>query len=251
MVKLTYRNLMPNSYFQFKQFTIYQDKCAMKVTTDACLFGAWVANDVKNEFIKNAIDIGTGTGLLSLMILQKNPEIEIDAIEIDSETSVQASENIKASSWSEKARIINEELKHFTPLKKYELIICNPPFYENELQPGNQKKKQAHHSSDLTLKDLVHFIKNNLANDGTFYLLLPFKRDNEIKKLLTSHHLFIQKIVFVSQSESHGYSRIMLKGRIKDKNFTETIIETITICNSKNEYTPEFINLLKDYYLKL
>src|SRR5258705_11795948 len=106
---------MSNAYFQFKQFTIHQDRCAMKVTTDACLFGAWVANEVKSEKVKvkNVLDIGTGTGLLSLIYAQKNANIFIDAIEIEKETYEQAKENITASPFADRINLIHGDTKTF------------------------------------------------------------------------------------------------------------------------------------------
>src|SRR6187401_331254 len=106
---------MANSYFQFKQFTIHQDQCAMKVTTDACLFGAWVAEEINNEklIINNCLDIGAGTGLLALMVAQKNREIEIEAIEIDKDAAEQAKDNVASSSWKEQINIIQADVKAF------------------------------------------------------------------------------------------------------------------------------------------
>ena len=127
---------MSNSYFQFKQFIIHQDRCAMKVTTDACLFGAWVAEEDKSEKIitKNVLDIGTGTGLLSLMYAQKNSLANIDAIEIDEDAYIQAKENVAASPFAERINIIHDDIKRFTFSKKYDCIISNPPFYEKEIR---------------------------------------------------------------------------------------------------------------------
>ena len=118
-----------NSWFQFKQFTVHQDKCAMKVCTDACLFGAWVANKlVQNKITaKNILDIGCGTGLLSLMLAQKTNAV-IDSVEIDASAFDQAKQNISLSSWKEKIQLYHNSINNFEPLTRYDFIICNPPF---------------------------------------------------------------------------------------------------------------------------
>ena len=119
---------MSNNYFQFKQFTIHQDKCAMKVCTDACLFGAFVANEIQDKTINHILDIGAGTGLLSLMLAQKS-NAAIDAVEIDKSTYEQAEENISQSSWKEKITVYNSGIADFYSNYKYDLIISNPPFF--------------------------------------------------------------------------------------------------------------------------
>ena len=242
---------MPNSYFQFKQFVIHQDHCAMKVTTDACLFGAWVADRDKIERITEVLDIGTGTGLLSLMYLQKNPLANIDAIEIDKEAYQQAKENAAASSFADRVSVMHGDIKTFPFTKKYDFIIGNPPFYEREIISDNQKKNIAQHHSGLLLDELLNILKKNLSSDGFFYLLLPFKRNEEIKKILLKQNLFVSEIVFVRQSLRHGYFRMIIRGKLKDENQSETIIDEISILNDQRQYTDEFKELLKDYYLNL
>src|SRR4026209_2804349 len=113
----------------------------MKVTTDACLFGAWVAREVESKKLKadNVLDIGTGTGLLTLMFAQKNTEASILAIEIDKEAAEQAAENAEASPWKDRIQIVNADVIAFPFNKKYDLIISNPPFYENELRSGSER----------------------------------------------------------------------------------------------------------------
>jgi tRNA1Val (adenine37-N6)-methyltransferase len=242
---------MPNSYFQFKQFTIQQDRCAMKVTTDACLFGAWVAEQVKGEKadVRNVLDAGTGTALLSLMYAQKNTGASIDAIEIDKDAFQQAQENVEASPFAERIGVLHGDIKTFQFDKKYDHIISNPPFYESELISGNEKKNIAHHHEGMLLEELLLIIKANIAPGGFFSLLLPYKRNKEIKKLL--HDFDIKQITFVRQSTDHDYFRIMLTGKLKSEMETETIIDEIAIRDDQQQYTEEFIQLLKDYYLHL
>ena len=224
----------------------------MKVTTDACLFGAWVAEEIKSQKLKvnNCLDIGTGTGLLSLMLAQKNPEIKIDAIEIDKDAAEQAKINVGSSPWKEQINIIQDDVKEFSFEKEFDLIISNPPFYENEIRSATDSKNVAHHSENLTLKELLVIIKNNLSKTGSFFLLLPYKRNEEIKKLLKDHQLNISKIIFVRQSVKHDYFRIFIKGNLNAEE-KETEFDELSIWDDKQQYTNEFVNLLKDYYLHL
>jgi len=223
----------------------------MKVTTDACLFGSLVAASHAEKKVEKILDIGTGTGLLSLMYSQKNADAEIDAIEIDKETADQARENVKASPWKEKIKVICGDIKEFDPGKKYDLVISNPPFYEKELRSPGKQKNIAHHQEGLLLNELAVIIKNQLKPDGNFCLLLPYKRYGEIKKLFTENKFEILKMIFVKQSVSHDYFRIILTGALQKSEPVPTELIEIAICNENQEYTPAFVNLLKDYYLRL
>jgi len=224
----------------------------MKVTTDACLFGALTPIfSTSGEGVHRVLDIGTGTGLLSLMYAQKNSDAFIDAIEIDEEAYEQAKENAAASPFADRINLVHGDAKTFSFTKKYDLIISNPPFYENELTSGDQRKNIAHHQSGLLLGELLTIIKTNLSSEGIFCLLLPFKRNEEIRKILWKKNLFISKIVFVKQSTKHNYFRLILEGKIKEETEAETIIDEISIWNDQQEYTEEFKELLRDYYLKL
>lgn len=241
---------MANPYFQFKQFTIHHDRCAMKVTTDGCLLGAWVAEEIKKEKqkIKNVLDIGTGTGLLSLMIAQKN-KIEIDAVEIDEDASQQAKENIEASPWKHQIHVLNEDIVSFQPDKKYDCIISNPPFYENELASEKQKRNIAHHSEQLTISEVLKFIQIHLIDNGLFFLMLPFKRKEEIEDLFRKNDLFVLSTVIIRQSVKHSPFRIIVKGTTKNFIFEKS--NSIAVCNEHQQYTDQFVDLLKDYYLYL
>jgi tRNA1Val (adenine37-N6)-methyltransferase len=224
----------------------------MKVTTDACLFGGWVAEEVKSQKVKvkRLLDIGTGTGLLSLMIAQKNPEAGVLAIEIDEDAKTQAKENVDSSPWKERIDTIGADVKDYTFPEEFDIVVSNPPFYEKEIRSETGNKNVAHHGENLTLEELLSVIKNNLKTDGSFFLLLPYKRNQEIKKLLKDHELSISKLLFIRQSVSHDYFRIFLKGnlRIKEK---ETEFDEMSIWDEEQQYTPGFVRLLKDYYLHL
>lgn len=250
---------MPNPFFQFKQFTVYHDRSAMKVTTDACLFGAWVAEIIGNGRMaisneqppihsKNLLDIGTGTGLLSMMVAQKG-KVQIDAMEIDAAAAGQAKENILASPWGDKITVIQQDVLQWQASTQYDYIISNPPFYENELKSANDAKNIAHHDEGLQLSELFHFIKNHLKENGCFFLLLPAKREKEIEKYLQRTDLFLEQKVLVQQTLKHQPFRLMIQGRCnKIDGATEAVI---SIKNEAEEYTPAFISLLKDYYMYL
>jgi tRNA1Val (adenine37-N6)-methyltransferase len=229
----------------------------MKVTTDGCLFGAWVAERVGSSELRvrsrtlKVLDIGTGTGLLALMLAQKNATANIDAIEIDQDAARQAEENIAASPWKDRIRVVQEDVRTFSSRDRYDFIISNPPFYENELRSDNNQKNIAHHSDELPLEELLKTIKKHLLPGGTFFLLLPFKRNNEIKELLFEHDYHIQQICFVRQSPTHSYFRIMVECVFSEAENAETIIDEISITGKEQAYTQEFTGLLKEYYLNL
>jgi len=224
----------------------------MKVTTDACLFGGWIAEEDKTQKkTRKALDVGTGTGLLSMMYAQKNSEAIIDAIEIDHDAFTQASENVASSPFSARISVVHGDVKAFSFRKKYDCIVSNPPFYEKEIRSGNERKNIAHHHTGLLLEELLEIIRQHLSPLGTFYLLLPYKRNEEIKKILVEQNLFVSKIVFVKQSTKHNYFRIMIAGKLNQESKMETLIEEISICDDQQQYMEEFKELLNDYYLYL
>jgi tRNA1Val (adenine37-N6)-methyltransferase len=248
---------MPNPYFKFKQFTIHHDRCAMKTTTDACLFGAWASMEIHHLLVEKKavngstpriLDIGAGSGLLSLMVAQNNNNVKIDAVEIEEEAALQAKQNVQASEWSGQVEVINKNILDHEG-NAYDYIITNPPFYENELSSLTPEKNVAHHSSALLLSDLLHIIKKKLKPGAPFFMLFPFKRISELEKSLKRQGLFIQKKVSVRQSEKHAPFRIMIMASAEVP--SSTSVYQITIADHQMEYTPAFMELLKDYYLYL
>ena len=227
----------------------------MKVTTDACLFGAWIAREEmtngNNTVDPNVLDIGTGTGLLSLMYAQTNPSASIDGIEIDDEAFSQARQNANGSVFSDHIHVIHADVKIFPFTKKYDRVITNPPFYDREIISPDERKNIARHHAGLQLEELTGLLKKLLSPDGVFYLLLPYKRKEEIKGILLKQHLSILKIIFVKQSPKHDYFRIMIRGALNQKTMSETGVDEILICEADGQYTNSFKGLLKEFYLDL
>ncbi|GAC1532606.1 MAG: methyltransferase [Sediminibacterium sp.] len=222
----------------------------MKVTTDACLFGAWVAGKVRDGKYKvqNGLDIGTGTGLLGLMVAQEN-NLLIDAVEIDPAAAQQAAENFGSSPWKHRLQVHLSPIQQFnlSGHQQYDFIFSNPPFFESDLKSPDSKKNLALHSEALTLEALLQVIKHTLAPQGRFALLLPYHRSVYFKTLAVAEGFYMEEEMLVKQTTMHDYFRSMqLYGR-KNRKPVET-----TLCIQENgKYTDDFVALLKAYYLNL
>lgn len=236
---------MPNNYFQFKQFKVEQDKCAMKVCTDSCLFGAWI------EVNKNAtsiLDIGIGTGLLSLMLAQKTT-VPIHGIEIDENAFVQANENFKNSKWKNRFTTYLGDVKTFDLNQQFDFIICNPPFYKNEVDSALHEEKIAKHSFHLTFSDLIIAIENLLTVHGKFAVLLPYYRKDEFEDLAAQHQFYHEKTIFFKQTAEHNFFRYAaIFSKLKKMEIKN---EQVIIKTKDNTYSDEATALLKPYYLHL
>lgn len=221
----------------------------MKVCTDCCLFGAWVAACIEQKIInaRTILDVGTGTGLLSLMLAQKS-QATIDAIDIDKKSFVQASENFDASPWQKRLRAFHSGIQEWKPSYRYDLIIANPPFFENDLLPEEHGKSISKHSVTMNLAGLLLEVKNLLKDDGNLALLIPWVRTGWLENEASRYSLFLENKTKVKQTTSHNYFRAMLLFQNDNKTITH---ENELAIKNNNTYTPEFIELLKDYYLQL
>jgi tRNA1Val (adenine37-N6)-methyltransferase len=231
-----------NTYFQFKQFTVHQERCAMKVSTDACLFGAWLAQRGSGH---RALDIGGGTGLLSLMLAQAST-LYIDAIELEQDCFAQMKNNIQASPWAERICCIEGDVRHFAFTTKYDLIFSNPPFYEKQLPSPNPSINAAMHSSMLNLKELLQKVSLLLTEDGSFAILMPYYRHEELLKTAMVEGLFAQDICFARHSPKHPWYRTMVVFGKSETLVKESFIE---IRDAAGGYSEAFIMLMKEYYL--
>jgi tRNA1Val (adenine37-N6)-methyltransferase len=234
---------MPNTYFRFKQFTIQQDKSVMKVCTDSCIFGAWSANHLNGA--KKILDIGSGTGLLSLMLSQKSGS-RIDAIELDPESAAQARENIMASPWSARIRLLEGNVLHYPLPSGYDFIISNPPFFESDLRSPVGRKNKAKHNETLTLDELIVVLRSHLKITGAFSILLPSHRSDYFENLSMANGFFLWEKLTVRQTPAHlPFRSICLFGFQK----SETIISKELVIKTENgKYTGEFVDLMSDYY---
>lgn len=238
---------MSNNYFQFKQFKVNQGKSSMKVCTDSCLFGAYVADKIESQFIqpKRILDIGSGTGLLSLMVAQKTDAI-IDTVEMDENSYHQTKENLDESRWHRRLQPFHTDIKSLTVPYKYDLIISNPPFFENDLKSSHKNKNVAKHHDSLTFQELVESIKNNLESNGTFLVLLPFHRTGYFKKIAAVNNFYLKEEMLIKQTPKHDYFRGILFFATKPQS---VISKELIIKDEAGKYTSDFNFFLKDYYL--
>lgn len=227
-----------------------QDRCSMKVCTDACIQGAYAANFLAKEEnnVKNILDIGTGTGLLTLMLAQKNPKSHFDAIELNESAYMQAKENFSGSPWTKNISIIHEDIRNIHSSEKYDFIICNPPFYEDEMKSNKPHKNQSKHSRDLSHQELKDCIIKNLSEDGTSCIMFPEKQFSRFNQLMEKDDYDATHLLKVRQASGYPCFRII---GFFDKGMKSVTTGDLCIYESEQEYSPEFKSLLKDYYLYL
>jgi len=262
-----------NPYFQCKEFIVHQQHTSMKVCTDACLFGAWVAKQPSLERAHSIVDIGTGTGLLSLMLAQvtENSKASITAIEIEAQAAEEANSNFNLSKWSDRLKLVNDSIQNFTASinmgdlvsnelnnnnskQFFDIVISNPPFYEGDLKSPDPNKNKAAHSTELPWNILLENVTSLLNNNGSFFVLVPTLRAYTMQKLAEANHLYLTEEVLVYNDAKHLPFRSFLHfTKVKpaiDKEIS-VLRNKIVIKNADNTYSTEFTELLKDYYLYL
>lgn len=231
--------------FTFKQFSIKQSLCSQKVSTDACLFGAWVTERLGTP--KNILDIGAGTGLLMLMIAQRSNAL-IDGIEIEENCFKQLTENLTNAPFSSRVQALKGDVREHNFLHQYDFIVSNPPFYENQLITEKEEKKLAWHSSMLRLDELFDAVKNTLSSTGKFAMILPFSRTEEAKRIASRLGLFMNQKALVCHSCNHPFTRSLMLFSFSEEMIHEEIID---IKNEAGQYSDRMIELLDDYYLNI
>lgn len=232
--------------FQFKEFTIEQDQCAMKIGTDGVLLGAWAT--VKNEF--SILDLGTGTGVISLMLAQRSNAEVIEAVEIDAPAFEQAMSNFENSDWSDRLFCYHASLQEFVEEidDKYELIISNPPFYTDANPSENKERSTARFEDAMPFTHLTNAVSKLLDPNGIFAVIIPFKEEVKFIGLAKENNLFLNRVCRVKGTETSPIKRSLL-----EFSFTETTIaeENLTIEIERHVYTDDYKKLVQDFYLKM
>lgn len=242
---------MANPYFQCKQFIVHQEHTAMKVCTDACLFGAWAAADLHIQTARHILDIGAGTGLLSLMLAQQT-SARITAIEIEEGAYQQTKSNFELSPWKDRMVVVHNSIQDYASSQQeaaFDCIITNPPFYEGDLQSPNTSKNLASHSIALPWDALAKAAGQLLKTNGAWFVLVPTLRAYTMQKLANNYGMQLAKEILMYNDEKHLPIRAMLKF-VKQ---TTVAVERskIIIKNADQSYSTAFTTLLKDYYLHL
>ena len=235
---------MANNYFQFKQFLVNQDQCAMKVGTDSVLLGCLVTiNDAVN-----CLDIGTGTGILSLMLAQRNNELQIDAIEIDEQAFMQAKNNFSSSKFSNQIQAHCCALQNFAPNNKYDLIISNPPYFigKNNFNIANIQRAKARHDNDLSFEELIHSVIKLLSETGKFTLILPIAEAITFKELAIQKGLFLNKEIFIKPKPSKEPNRMIMEFSLLQE---DKITAEFIVYNDDNSQTEAYKNITSEFYL--
>jgi tRNA1Val (adenine37-N6)-methyltransferase len=237
---------MPNPYFSFKKFTVYHDKCAMKVGIDGVLLGAWA--NVKNT--QKILDIGTGTGLIALMLAQRS-NADILAIDIEETAIIQALENISNSPWHKRIRASQTSLQKYTKsaTEKFDLIVSNPPYFINSTKAPEENRNTARHTDSLTHEDLIDKSIQLLNPTSKLCIILPVSEGLECISYAESKGLFCTKLVMVFPKSNVPAKRVLIEfsREFAPREISELQIETDT----RHHYSPEFTALAKDFYLKL
>ncbi len=238
---------MPNTYFDFKQFRVDQGQSGMKVTTEGCILGAWAHHSAPSRIL----DIGTGTGLLSLMLAQRYPKTQIEAVELDTETSRQAASNFNNSPWVARLNLRNCAVQEYTPDsgELFDLMICNPPFYQNDLKSADNQKAMATHNDHLTSRMVINTIQRLLKDDGSAFVLYPVFESKDFEKRMGESELsLIDMLCIRDKIDKPIFRRILRIG----KEYISTPKQyELVIKDQAGNYTPDFIDLLRAYYLYL
>ncbi|WP_248722015.1 tRNA1(Val) (adenine(37)-N6)-methyltransferase [Seonamhaeicola sp. ML3] len=238
---------MSKKPFVFKQFTINQDKCAMKIGTDAVLLGAWTPIDL-NPF--SILDIGAGTGVIALMLAQRSFAQLIDGIEIDDSAYEQCVDNFEQSDWGDRLFCYHASLEEFVDEidDKYDLIVSNPPFYSEDYKSDNNSRDLARFQDAMPFDHLVESVSKLLSKNGTFCVVIPFKEEPHFIELASQVNLYPNNILHIKGNPTSEIKRSLIEFSFRKSEIQK---EELIIEIDRHKYTEDYINLTKDFYLKM
>lgn len=272
---------MSTKPFHFKQFSIEQDRCAMKIGTDGVLLGAWTS--LENDPY-SILDVGAGTGVVAMMLAQRSDAQTIDAVELDDNAYEQATENFENSHWGDRLFCYHAHLYEFAAEvdETYDLIVCNPPFYETPIglsdapvegeEVPSKERQMARFEDAMPFELLVGAVAKLLDDQGRFAVIIPFDREQDFILLCSRAQLYLAKITRVRGTEDSVIKRSMMEFRfdasvvmndqeeviessvVEDRfreSVTPPIIDELIIEKSRHHYTEQYIDLVKDFYLKM
>ena len=243
-----------NHNFDFKQFTIFQEKSAMKVGTDGVLLGAWAKPSCDANSDLSILDIGTGTGVIALMMAQRFPNAVITAIEIDHDAAEEAKTNAGNSPWSDRISVVESALSDFDAadvdgeLCQYDLIVTNPPFYNATLKPNEATRAVARHCDSLPFSDITRFADSHLSSDGILAVIYPTNCEQNIMLGVTTSSLTFHTICDVVTKEGKPAKRRMACFSRKSYPLKQ---ECLVIRNASGDYSDDYRNLVNDFYINL
>ena len=233
---------MSNPYFQFKQFTVWHDQCAMKVGTDGVLLGAWASV----EGARRILDIGTGTGLVALMLAQRSlPDAKIVALEIDEAAAGQARENVVRSPWRER---VQADFKKYQSSDKFDVIVSNPPYFVDSLECPDRQRATARHNDSLTYGDLLEGVSELLADDGLFTVVIPSDVADRVKEIAFAKKLYAVRQLHVITKPGGVSKRTLITFSFSVQ---ECVVEELLTELARHQYSEEYIALTREYYLNM
>lgn len=236
--------------FKFKEFSVHQDKTAMKIGTDGVLLGAWSSVD---NYLDTILDIGAGTGIISLMLAQRSDAMTIDAVDVDENAYEQTVENFEQSDWADRLYCYNADFQEFADEiadeeETYDLIISNPPFYTDDFESDNIARNKARFTSALSFEELLAGVVKILSSDGKFAVIIPFKEEENFVNLAKSKGLFFNRVCHVQGNPTSEIKRSLMEFSF---HHLEIKKEHLIIEIERHQYTESYINLTKDFYLKM
>lgn len=231
-----------NSYFQFKQFVVNQEDCAMKVGTDGVLLGAWF--DFKEN--GSVLDIGTGTGLIALMAAQRGAD-SVVAVEIDEKAARQAAENVASSKWKDIVTVVHSDIACFSDDKRFDAVACNPPFFRDSLRSPDSVRSQARHNDTLSYEKLAEVVICLLSDSGLFSLVLPYDMADTFISVAAKNGLYLCKRTNVVTRKGNLPKRVLLS---LCKQVKVCVTDELVMFDELNNETSEYISIVRDFYLK-
>lgn len=236
---------MSNPYFQFKQFTVWHDKCAMKVGTDGVLLGAWTS--VQNAH--KILDVGTGTGLVALMLAQRSlPDADIVALEIDATAAGQARDNVTRSPWKERVEVVQADFRSYQSSDKFDVVVSNPPYFVDSLECPDRQRNAARHNDSLTYEELLEGVAGLLAEDGAFTIVIPVDVADRVKMIAAVKNLYAVRQLNVITKPGGVPKRTLITFTFSNQ---ECVVEELLTELARHQYSEEYIALTQEYYLNM